>query len=172
MHPTAVNNRAGVTIGTCTARVMHTTSTPGKYLVGIEYGGLSECILEATLVLCACGVVVLSAIGECEGEWAVCAPRKPLAGHECAAAGTHVRSLAVLRGTTFGMAVSADEQWLVVGLQFECTLSVYSLPGGELVRTFGGDGKGPLQFESLRRLCFASKAATSWWIVATGGYKK
>ena len=52
------------------------------------------------------------------------------------------------------MAVNADEKWLVVGLD-QATLSVYSLPGGELVRTFGGLGDGPLQFMGLRRLCFA-----------------
>ncbi len=53
------------------------------------------------------------------------------------------------------MAVSADEKWLGVGLKSECTTSVYSLPGGELVRAFGGRGIGPLQFHFVFRLCFA-----------------
>ena len=55
-------------------------------------------------------------------------------------------------GYRFGMAVSADEKWL---MEIEGTLPVYSLPGGELVRTFGGEGDGSLQFNSPRRLCFA-----------------
>ncbi len=85
----------------------------------------------------------------------VCVPRKPLAVHECAAVGTPVRTLAVVEGGKFDniMALSADKKWLVVALGHEGTLSVYSLPGGELVRTFGGMGDGPLQFKYLHRLC-------------------
>ncbi len=52
------------------------------------------------------------------------------------------------------MAVSADEKWLVVGLR-DCVLFVFSLPMGELVRSFGSAGDGRLEFYGLFRLCFA-----------------
>lgn len=79
-------------------------------------------------------------------------PRQP-AG--LVARGTHVCTLPVVTGTKYGLAVSPDEKHMVVGLHGgDSTLTVYALPGGEVVRTFGRDGSGQLQFSRLFRMCF------------------
>ena len=101
------------------------------------------------LRLSVCGVE----LGPSDG-WHVM--RKP---RSCTAVGTHVCTLPVVAGYKYGLAVSPDELVIVVGLSYTGTLSVYSLPGGQLVRTFGGPGSGPLQFSYMRRLCFVTNDA-------------
>ncbi len=66
-----------------------------------------------------------------------------------------MHTLHVAVGEKLGMAVSPDGKWLVVGVRTSSQLFVYSLPEGELVRSFGAEGIGPLKFGCLSRLCFA-----------------
>jgi hypothetical protein len=115
--------------------------------VVVVYELLHLDVQEVVVQLKVCGVK----LGP-DGGWRAYRLQSSLS---CLAVGTHLRTLPVVVGARNGLAVSADEKWMVVGLYDACTLSVYSLPDGELVRTFGGPGSGPLQFSDLYRLCFA-----------------
>ena len=53
----------------------------------------------------------------------------------------------------YGMAVSADGAHMVVSHN-DHTLSVYALPGGKHLHSFGGKGSGPSQFDYPAKLCF------------------
>ena len=54
----------------------------------------------------------------------------------------------------YGLAISPDSSQMVV-LHGDHTLSVYSLPGGEHIRTFGSAGLGKGQFSMPVKLCFS-----------------
>ena len=55
----------------------------------------------------------------------------------------------------FGIAVSRDAEHAAVSHQSD-TISVYSLPGGEHIRTFGSTGAGQAQFSLPARMCFTA----------------
>ena len=77
----------------------------------------------------------------------------------CTADGRHVQTIPVVPGEKYGMAVSVDGRWLVVG-DFgggTHTLVVYDAASGVAVRTIGGPGRGtgPGQFHCPFKMCFA-----------------
>ena len=82
-----------------------------------------------------------------------CQPKVPPV--TCRAAGKHVKTIAVINSSKYGMAVSPDEKWLVVADCSKQAVVVYELSSGAVVRTIGGPGNGPCQFNSPYRLCFA-----------------
>ena len=55
----------------------------------------------------------------------------------------------------YGLATSHDNVSMVAS-HHDDTLSVYSLPGGEHIRTFGGRGAGEGQFDVPAKLCFST----------------
>ena len=57
--------------------------------------------------------------------------------------------------TNLGLAVSQDGTHLVVS-HADHTLSVFSLPRGDLLLSFGSKGRGKLQFQWPARLCFSA----------------
>ena len=57
-----------------------------------------------------------------------------------------------------GLALSPDAAHMVVSHDNH-TLSVFSLPGGEFIRTFGSKGSGKAQFGSPRKICFTVAGA-------------
>ena len=69
--------------------------------------------------------------------------------------GKFVRSIALETAAykNHGLAISPDGTHMVVS-HSNHRLTVYSLPGGVLVRTFGGKGSGRGQFEFPSKLCF------------------
>ena len=54
-----------------------------------------------------------------------------------------------------GLAVSPDSAHMVAS-HSDHSLSMYSLPGGEHIRTFGSEGAGEGQFKSPAKLCFSA----------------
>ena len=54
-----------------------------------------------------------------------------------------------------GLAISPDSAHMVTSHDND-TLSVYSLPGGEHIRTFGSEGAGKGQFSRPAKLCFSA----------------
>ena len=55
----------------------------------------------------------------------------------------------------FGLAVSPDSA-LMVASHADDTLSVYSLPDGQHIRTFGSEGTGKGQFDCPSKVCFSA----------------
>ena len=53
-----------------------------------------------------------------------------------------------------GLAISPDSAYMVTSYG-DCTLSVYSLPGGEHIRTFGSEGAGKGEFHMPGKLTFS-----------------
>ena len=68
----------------------------------------------------------------------------------------------------FGIALSPDGTHMVT-THNDGTLSVYSLPGGEHIRTFGSHGAGKGQFNDPAKLCFS---ATGNILVAEEGNRR
>ena len=71
--------------------------------------------------------------------------------------GEFVRKIALQTSAAgnFGLAVSPDGVHMVTSHNND-TLSVYSLPGGEHIRSFGSEGKGNGQFSGPAKLCFGA----------------
>ena len=74
----------------------------------------------------------------------------------CSASGMHLQTIPVALSEKFGLAVSADGQWLAVSDRSDkCELNLYSLPGGEFVRRLSsarGSKRG--QCDRPFRACF------------------
>lgn len=69
----------------------------------------------------------------------------------------YIRTLSLVMGDSAqntGLAVSPDEKTVVVA-HSNGTLSVYALPSGLHVRTFGSEGSGPGQFHAPGKICFS-----------------
>lgn len=54
---------------------------------------------------------------------------------------------------SYGLAISRDKAHMAVS-HSNHTLSVYSLPGGKSIKTFGREGSGKGQFDGPQKLCF------------------
>ena len=68
----------------------------------------------------------------------------------------------------YGLAISPDSAHMVAS-HGNATLSVYSLPGGEHIRTFGSCGTGKGQFKVSAKLCFSAAGNI---LVADNGNKR
>ena len=70
-------------------------------------------------------------------------------------AGKFVRNILLQASSvSCGLAISPDSAHMVVS-HGDRTLSVYALPSGEHIRTFGGNGSGKGQFDHPAKLCFS-----------------